>query len=152
LGLSKDLTVGEICSNIVIVADIRDFGKNCQWGRMMVEAKVAEQISPETQQEAIQRARDRANATMWSLEVFILSFAILIVVIILLFWEIKMEIVASVAILGLATVWFMGRRRGRQLYRNFYDEEITKLEQEQKKVEEETIEDKVRKALQDRWR
>ena len=119
---------------------------------MMDEAEVAEEISQETQQAAIQKARDRANAAMWSLEVVVLSFAILIVVIILLFRNIQMEVVASVAVLGLAMVWFMGRRRGRQLYKSFYDEEITRLEEEQKKAEEETIEDKVRKALQDKWR
>lgn len=122
----------------------------------MDEAEVAEQISLETKQAAAQKARDRANVAMWSLEVVILSFAILIVVIILLFWEIKMEIAALVAIFGLTMVWFMGRRRGRELYQNFYDEEISKLEQEQKQeqkqAEEETIEDKVRKALQDKWR
>jgi len=118
----------------------------------MDEAEVAEQIGLKTKQAAAQKARDRASVAMWSLEVVILSFAILIVVIILLFWEIKMEIAASVAIFGLTMVWFMGRRRGRELYQNFYDEEISKLEQEQKQAKEETIEDKVRKALQDRWR
>jgi len=150
--LIKDLTVGKIRPNIIRAVDIGNCGKSCQRGRMMDEAEVAEQIDLEREQAATQRARDRANAAMWSLEVVILSFAILIVVIILLFREAQMEIVASVAVLGLATVWFMGRRRGRQLYKNFYDEEITRLEEEQKKAEDETIEDKVRKALQDKWR
>ena len=146
------MTVGEIRHNIVIIADIGDSVKTASGGRMMDEAEVAEQVSPETEQAAAQRARERANAAMWSLEVVVFSFAILIVVIILLFRAIQIEIVASVAIFGLAMVWFMGRRRGRQLYKNFYGEEVTRLEQEQKKAEEETIEDKVRKALQDKWR
>jgi lipopolysaccharide export LptBFGC system permease protein LptF len=117
------------------------------------EAEVAEQAELEREKEAAKKARDRAYAAMWSLEVVVLAFAILIVVIILLFQQIQVEIVASVAIAGLAVVWFLGRRRGRQLYKSFFGEEVTRLEQEQKKAEEEeTIEDKVRKALQDKWR
>jgi len=34
---------------------------------MMDEAEVAEEINQETEQAAIQKARDRANAAMWSL-------------------------------------------------------------------------------------
>ena len=118
----------------------------------MNETEVDEKIIQEREREAAQKARDRATAAMWSLEVVVLAFAILIIVIILLFQEVQVEIVASVAIAGLAMVWFIGRRRGRQLYKSFFGEEVTRLEQEQKKTEEETIEDKVRKALQDKWR
>ncbi|GAH25647.1 unnamed protein product, partial [marine sediment metagenome] len=57
-------------------------------------------------------------------------------------------------------VWLVGWRRGRQLYQRFYDEELSKLGQEVKKVitgtvektVEETIEEKVQKALRERWR
>ena len=65
-------------------------------------------------------------------------------------------IVAPVAVFGLAMVWLVGWRRGRQLYQRFYDEELLKLEMELKKtvkgVVEETIEEKVQKALRERWR
>jgi len=122
----------------------------------MDEAEVAEQVSPETERAAAQRAKDRANVARWNLELAVLSFAILIVVMILLSQEIEIEIVASVAIFGLAMVWLMGWRRGTQLYQRFYDEELSKLEQEPKKVvkeaAEETIEEKVQRALRDRWR
>lgn len=63
------------------------------------------------------------------------------------------------AIFGLAMVWLVGWRRARQLYPRFYDEEISRLEQELKSVAratvaevvEETIEEKVQKALRKRW-
>jgi len=73
--------------------------------------------------------------------------------------------VAPVAIFGLVMVWITGWRRGQQLYRSFYDEELVRLEREieeaeekekrGKKVEktiEETIEETVQRALRERWK
>ena len=68
------------------------------------------------------------------------------------------EIVAPSAGCGLAMGWLMGWRKAKQLYEHFYDEELTRQEQEsimKKKAEgtlEETIEEKVQKALRERWR
>ena len=124
---------------------------------MTEEAEVTEQVSPEIVQTAAQRARDRANAARWNLEIAIFLFAVLIIIIILLFQDIGVEIVAPVAIFGLAMVWLAGWRQGRQLYQRFYDEELTKLERELQKTTEgttieETVEEKVQKALRERWR
>ena len=126
----------------------------------MDEAKVTKQFSPEMEQMAARRARDRANAARWNLDIAIFSFVVLIIVIILLFQEIRIEVVAPVAIFGLAMVWLVGWRQGRQLYPRFYDEELSKLEQELEKgvteiiekTVEETIEEQVQKALRERWR
>jgi len=120
---------------------------------MTEEAEVTEQVSPEIVQTATQRAEDRANAARWNLEIAIFLFAVLIIIIILLFQEIGIEIVGPVAIFGLAMVWLVGWRQGRQLYQRFYDEELAKLERElQKTAEGTTIEEKVQKALRERWR
>ena len=124
---------------------------------MTEEAEVTEQVSPEIVQTATQRAEDRANAARWNLEIAIFLFAVLIIIIILLFQEIGIEIVGPVAIFGLAMVWLVGWRQGRQLYQRFYDEELAKLERELQKTAEgttieETIEEKVQKALRERWR
>ncbi len=126
----------------------------------MDEAEVAQRVSPEMKRTAAQRARDRAGAARWDLNVAIFLFAILIIVIILLFQDIGIEVVAPVAIFGLAMVWLVGWRRGRQLYQRFYDEELSELRQELGKVVtemvektvEETIEERVQKALRERWK
>ena len=85
----------------------------------------------------------------------------MIIVIILLFQGVEVEIVSPVAVFGLAMVWLVGWRQGRQLYQRFYDEELFKLKQEAaKKAEgtvvkaaiEETIEEEVQKALRERWK
>ena len=127
---------------------------------MVSEAEITKQVSPELERAAAQKARDRANAARWNLDVAIFLFAVVIIIIILSFQGIGIEIVAPVAIFGLAMVWLVSWKQGRQLYQRFYDEEISKSEQELKKtvtetVEktlEETIEERVQKALRERWK
>ena len=126
---------------------------------MADETKVTKQISPEMERTAARRARGRASNARWDLNVAIFLFAVLILVIILAtYTKVGIEVVAPVAIFGLAMAWMVGWRRGGQLYQPFYDEELSKLEQEQKlkikktvkKTVEETIEEKVQKALRER--
>ncbi len=128
---------------------------------MADETEVTKQINTEMKQTAAWRAKDRARNARWDLNVLIFLFAILIMVIILAtYTKAGLEIVAPIAIFGLAMVWLVGWRRGGQLYEHFYDEELSKLEQEQKlkikktvkEAVEETIEEKVQKALRERWK
>ena len=125
---------------------------------MTDEAEVAEPISPEMEQTAAQRATDRARNARWDLNIAIFLFAILILVIILAtYTKMGIEVVAPIAIFGLAMVWLVGWRKGKQLYQRFYEEELSKLKYELKrtvkeKAVEETIEEKVQKALRKRWR
>ena len=113
-------------------------------------------VDEELEKLAAGRARERARIARWDLDVAVFLFVILIIVIILLFQEIGIEVVAPVAIVGLALVWVCGWRRGKQLYDGFYEEELSRLEMEtDKKTEEsleETIEERVQKALRERWR
>ncbi len=126
----------------------------------MDEAEVTRRVSPEMERAAARRARDRASAARWDLDIAVFLFAVMIIVIILLFQDIGIEVVAPIAIFGLAMVWLVGWRRGKQLYQRFYDEELAKLEQELEqavtetieKTVEETIEERVQRALRERWK
>ncbi len=125
----------------------------------MEEKKVTEQVSTEAEVMAAQKARDRANVARWDLDIAVFLFAVLIIVMILLFQGIEIEVVAPIAIFGLAMVWLVGWRRGRQLYKRFYEEELIKLkmdsEDKEKKLPatlDETIEEKVQRALRERLR
>lgn len=118
------------------------------------------QMAEEIKRQAARRAGERSRVARWDLNVAVFLFAILIIVIILLFQGIGLEIVAPVALFGLVMVWLVGWRRGRQLYQSFYQEELARLEREltkkpkpvgEKEIEE-TIEEKVQKALRERWR
>ena len=131
---------------------------------MEEETEVTKPVSPEMERTAMQRAKDKASAARWDLDIAVFLFAVLIIVIILLYQNIGIEIVAPIAIFGLSMVWLVGWRRGRQLYQRFYDEELARMEQESKKTDkemaketaeetiEETIEEKVQKALRERWK
>ena len=124
----------------------------------MSEAEGAGQTSPEIEQEAAQKANERANNDRWNLDIAVFLFAVLIIVIILLFQEVRIDIVAPIAVFGLAMVWLCGWKRGRQLSRRYFDEELIKLRRESKKLAkealeeaiEETVEEKVQKAFRDR--
>ena len=91
---------------------------------MVGEAEVTKWLSPETKRKAIQRAKDRANAAKWNLEIAVFLVAVLTVVIILSSQDTNVVIVALVAIFGLAMVWLVGQRQGKQLYKRFCDEEL----------------------------
>ena len=132
---------------------------------MEKKAEVKGRTKEEIKNQAAKRAAARARIARWDLDVAVFLFVVLILVIILLFQGIEIEIVAPVAIFGLACVWLVGWRRGRQLYEGFYEEELTKLERELedkeekvRKVEkvqktiEETVEAQVQRALRERWR
>ncbi len=126
---------------------------------MQDKAEAPEQDREKIEKLAAKRAGTRSRNARWDLDVAVFLFAILIIVIILLFQGVSIEVVAPIAIFGLAMVWIVGWRRGKQLYESFYDEELARLEREMEKKPkptevaiEETIEEKVQKALRDRWR
>ncbi len=115
------------------------------------EAEVTGQISQEMEQVAAQRARYRAKAARWDIDVAVFFFAVLSVIMILLFQGVGVEVVAPAAALGLALGWLMGWRKERQVYERFYNEELSKLELELMKTKQ-TIEEQVQKALRERLR
>lgn len=112
----------------------------------------AEHIDKEKERIAIQRAKDRARTARWDLNIAVFLFAVLIIVIILLFQGVPLEIVAPVAIFGLGMVWLCGWRQGRQLFERYCEEELARLEYERTRQVEETIEEAVRKAIRERHR
>jgi len=123
------------------------------------QAEVPEQPSEETKQLASSRARERARTARWDLDIAVFLFAVLIIILILLFQDIGLEIVAPVAVFGLAMVWLVGWRRGKGLYERFYQEELDRLTQalkekqgQMEEVIEETVEEKVQKAFRERLR
>ncbi|MFC2067290.1 hypothetical protein ACFLUO_09665 [Chloroflexota bacterium] len=125
----------------------------------MEESEFHKELNNESNQFAANRARERSRIARWDLDVAIFLFLVLIIVIILLFQGIGTGVVAPIALFGLCMVWLIGWRRGRQLYKVFYEEELAELEKElginEKRVEaaiEETVEERVQKALRERWK
>ena len=106
-------------------------------------------VNPKMEQVAAQRARERAKNGRWDLDIAVFLFGLIILIIILLFQQVMMEIVSVIAALGLTAVWVGGYRREKRLYGLFYDEELSRLQNAGKALEE-TIEDRVQKALRER--
>ncbi len=118
----------------------------------MEQAETSPQISAEIEKEAASKAREKARIARWDLDIAVFLFAVLVIVIILLFQGIPVEIVSPIALFGLSMVWLVGRRRGKQLYSKFYEEELANLRTKAKKeaTMAETIEEQVQKAFRDR--
>jgi len=125
------------------------------------EAEGAEQVRKEIEKKAVKRAKTRAKADSWDLNIALFLFLVLMTVIVLLFQGIGVEIVAPIAIFGLACVWLVGWSQRRKLYRSYYEEELINIAREssmkasdevtvQKKIAE-TVEEYVQKALIERW-
>ncbi len=98
----------------------------------MDESINTEQIIEKMKRLAEYRATERAQAARWDIDVAAFYFAILILVIILVYQDIEIWIVSPSAVIGLVTGWLIGRRKGKQKYYRFYDEELLKMELELK--------------------
>ncbi|MFC2056815.1 hypothetical protein ACFLTO_04540 [Chloroflexota bacterium] len=113
-------------------------------------------VSHDLEQLAKKKARDRTALERWNRDTAVFSYAILIIVLILLNHEVGMQVVAAVSVMGLILIWFMGLLQGRRLYQQNYGEELLRLKQEveiiSKESDGEAIEEKVRKAMRDMWR
>ncbi len=121
----------------------------------MDETEEKRQVGPGNKEVARRRAKQRAGDARWNLDIAVFAFAVLIIVLILLFQSVRLEIVAPVAVVGLGVVWLAGWWQGRKLYNRFYEEELDMLERGEKTAEEktmaETVEEMIQKALRDRW-
>lgn len=119
-------------------------------GRALDKAEAPEKVNQKKEQLAIQRASERARTARWDLNIAIFLFAILILIIILLFQGFTLEVVAPIAVFGLTMVWLVGWRQGRQLYERFLEEELSKLEFERTRKVEEAVEEAVQRTLRAR--
>jgi len=76
-------------------------GKKLSGARLMSEAEDTKRVSLKMERTAAQNAKIRARVARWDLDIAVFLFAVLIIVIILLFQQIGIEIVGPVAILSL---------------------------------------------------
>ena len=81
-------------------------------------------ISPSGKRRAGKTAELRTRQAMWDLDVAVFLFAVLIVIIILLFQGVDVIITTPVAVFGLVMVWVVGWKRGKESYKYFYEEEL----------------------------
>ena len=120
----------------------------------MSESEAEKQAITEMERIASQTAKDKAQAGRWDLDVAIALFAVLILVVILLFGGASMTIVASTAIFGLLIAWLMGWRKGKRLYSSYYIEELRRLKYEMNRVVKEavTVDEKIQEILKERFK
>ena len=118
----------------------------------MSESEAAKQAITEMERIASQKARDKANSGRWDLDVAVALFAVLILVVLLLFGGVSSTIVAIIAVFGLLIAWLIGWRKGKRLYSDYYLEEFRNLQHEMDRVvkEAETVDVKIQEILKER--
>ena len=121
---------------------------------MAQDTEVEARIKQEAEKIAEQNARYRAKAARWDLDVAVFLFAVLTAVVILLFQDVRTEVVSAAAAIGLALGWLMGWKKGKNLYLQLHREELLAAERELKQVLKDTVEgtvdERVQKALRER--
>ena len=112
------MAIGSALFNWVKKANFRGVSTNGkQWMVEVVES--TKWLNPETMRRA------KANAARWNLETAIFIFAVLILIIILTtYTRAGLGFVTFTSVFGLAMAWLVGWRRGRELYKHYYNEEI----------------------------
>lgn len=88
---------------------------------------------------AAKRAGRRAKTAGWDFTLAIAAYAILTTVIILRFEGFGTEFVAPIAVLGLAMILFIYKRRGAQLLERYYAEELLELQEHSQGEKAETL-------------
>lgn len=90
-------------------------------------------LKPKTIQRAKRNARYRAEAARWNLETAIfLNIVLILVIILVVYVRAGLILVTFTAVFGLAIVWLVGWRRERQLYPNYYYDELSSFPDEWK--------------------
>ncbi len=120
----------------------------------MSESEAEKQAITEMERIASQTARKKSNSGRWDLDVALALFAVLILVVILLFGGASTMIVGPIAIFGLLIAWLMGWRKGKRLYSQYYIEELHRLRYKMSRVvkEAETVDEKIQEILKKRFK
>ena len=116
----------------------------------MDDLSLSEQRREEKRQLAIRRARERARTAKWDLNAAVFLFAVLIIILILLFQGIDIIVVSPIAVFGLAMVWIVGWRRGKQLFNLFYEEDLMRLREEEEREKDNNLRDSIGEAVDER--
>ena len=96
------------------------------------DKEIPKWIHPKTRGKAVQRAKYRANASRWNLDVAIFLFGILAIIVILGNQGVGIWILAPIATFGLTMVWIVGWRQAKKAYQIYINEELAQIPDEWK--------------------
>jgi len=77
-------------------------------------------------EECSEKAKQEAKNQKWDMNLVVFMFAILLLIVILLFEGINTLYLAPIGFFGLAMCWYVSWRQGKKLYRQYYRHEIKK--------------------------
>lgn len=78
---------------------------------------------------AARRATQQAETAKWNVNTVIIAYTVLAATILLRLEGVSILIVAPLTIFGLLIIWFTAWRRGKRLYKVFYEEELSQFKE-----------------------
>lgn len=78
---------------------------------------------------AASKAESRVKTSRWDLTSAVIAYALLAAIVMLKLEGIAIEVVAIIGIFGLLLVWLLGWARGKRLFKQIYDEELSGLKE-----------------------
>ena len=102
-----------------------------------IEIEMAQSVA----QRVAKRANDKALSLRWNVNIVIFANAVFVAVVLMGLEGVAIEILAPVGAIGLSMIWLLSRFRWKRLYRQFYEQELSELEEvprnEERKEDEE---------------
>lgn len=89
----------------------------------------AVEISQSVKQQVAKRANDKALSARWNVNIVIFANAIFAAVVLMGLEGVAIEILAPIAAVGIGMIWLVSWIRWKKLYRQFYEQELSELDE-----------------------
>jgi DNA-binding CsgD family transcriptional regulator len=98
----------------------------------------AAEMAQSVEQWVAKRASDKALSARWNVNIVIFANAVFAAVVLMGLEGVAIEILAPVAAAGISMIWLVSRLRWKRLYHQFYEQELSELDEVSWEVKKET--------------
>lgn len=98
----------------------------------------AAETAQSVEQLVAKRANDKALSARWNVNIVIFANAVFVAVVLMGLQGVAIEILAPVAAAGISMIWLVSRLRWKKLYHQFYEQELSELDEVSRDEEDET--------------
>jgi DNA-binding CsgD family transcriptional regulator len=102
-----------------------------------MKTEAAEMVQS-VEQWVAKRASDKALSARWNVNIVIFANAVFAAVVLMGLEGVAIEILAPVAAAGISMIWLVSRLRWKRLYHQFYEQELSELDEVSWEVKKET--------------
>ena len=105
-----------------------------------MKTEAAKMVQP-AEQRVAKIANEKALSARWNVNIVIFANAVLAAVVLMGLEGVAIEILAPFAAVGIGTIWWISRIRWKRLYHQFYEQELSELDEVPRDEEDEVLRD-----------